>query len=37
MKTEPEINELKQKIFEKLEPSGWGTVFKSYIFRYLKK
>ena len=32
MKTESEINELKQKIFEKLEPSGWGKVFKSYIF-----
>lgn len=26
------IDEYKQKIFEKLEPSGWGKVFKSYIF-----
>jgi uracil-DNA glycosylase len=25
-------NEYKQKIFDKLEPSGWGTVFKQYIF-----
>jgi uracil-DNA glycosylase len=32
MKIELEIDSFKQKIFEKLEPSGWGTVFKSYIF-----
>ena len=32
MKIELEIDSLKQKIFEKLQPSGWGTVFKSYIF-----
>jgi uracil-DNA glycosylase len=25
-------NEYKQKIFDKLEPSGWGNVFKQYIF-----
>jgi len=25
-------NEYKQKIFDKLETSGWGTVFKQYIF-----
>ena len=32
MKTETEINEIKQKMFAKLEPSGWGRVFKSFIF-----
>jgi uracil-DNA glycosylase len=32
MKIELEIDSFKQKIFEKLQPSGWGTVFKSYIF-----
>jgi uracil-DNA glycosylase len=26
------IDSYKQKIFEKLEPSGWGKVFKQYIF-----
>lgn len=26
------IDTYKQKIFEKLEPSGWGRVFKSFIF-----
>ena len=26
------ISEIKQKLFEKLEPSGWGRVFKSFIF-----
>jgi len=26
------INEIKQKLFEKLEPSGWGRIFKSFIF-----
>ena len=32
MKTESEIDEIKQKLFAKLEPSGWGRVFKSFIF-----
>lgn len=32
MKTEPEIDEIKQKMFEKLKPSGWDKFFKSYIF-----
>ena len=32
MKTQPEIEEIKQKLFDKLEPSGWGRVFKSFIF-----
>ena len=32
MKIESEIDSFKQKIFEKLQPSGWGAVFKSYIF-----
>jgi uracil-DNA glycosylase len=32
MKTETEINEIKQKMFAKLESSGWDKVFKSFIF-----
>ena len=32
MKLETEIDEIKQKLFDKLEPSGWGKVFKSFIF-----
>jgi uracil-DNA glycosylase len=32
MKTELEIDEIKQKLFDKLEPNGWGRVFKSFIF-----
>jgi uracil-DNA glycosylase len=32
MKTESEIDEIKQKMFAKLEPSGWGRIFKSFIF-----
>jgi len=32
MKTENEIDEIKQKLFDKLEPSGWGGIFKSFIF-----
>jgi uracil-DNA glycosylase len=32
MKTETEIDEIKQKMFAKLEPSGWNKVFKSFIF-----
>lgn len=32
MKIEPEIEEIKQKMFDKLEPSGWGRIFKSFIF-----
>ena len=27
-----EIDEIKQKLFDKLEPSGWGRIFKSFIF-----
>ena len=27
-----ETEQIKQKIFDKLEPSGWGKVFKSFIF-----
>jgi uracil-DNA glycosylase len=26
------LNEIKQKMFDKLEPSGWGRIFKSFIF-----
>jgi uracil-DNA glycosylase len=26
------LEEIKQKMFDKLEPSGWGRVFKSFIF-----
>ena len=32
MKVELEIEEIKQKMFNKLEPSGWGRIFKSFIF-----
>jgi len=32
MKTESEIDEIKQKMFAKLEPSGWSRIFKSFIF-----
>lgn len=32
MKVEPDIEEIKQKLFEKLEPSGWGRILKSFIF-----
>lgn len=27
-----DLEEIKQKMFTKLEPSGWGRVFKSFIF-----
>lgn len=27
-----ELQEIKQKMFDKLEPNGWGRVFKSFIF-----
>ena len=27
-----ETEQIKQKMFDKLEPSGWGKVFKSFIF-----
>jgi len=27
-----ELEEIKQKMFEKLKPSGWDRVFKSFIF-----
>ena len=26
------LNEIKQKMFDKLEPNGWGRIFKSFIF-----
>lgn len=26
------LKEIKQKMFDKLEPSGWGRIFKSFIF-----
>jgi len=26
------LNEIKQKMFDKLEPSGWSRIFKSFIF-----
>ena len=32
MKIEPEIDNIKQKMFEKLEANGWGRVLKSFIF-----
>lgn len=32
MKIKPEIDEIKQKLFNQLEPSGWGRIFKSFIF-----
>ena len=32
MKVELEIDEIKQKLFNQLEPSGWGRIFKSFIF-----
>jgi uracil-DNA glycosylase len=32
MKIELEIDSIKQKMFEKLQPSGWDKFFKSYIF-----
>ena len=32
MKKETEIDEIKQKMFAKLEPNGWDKVFKSFIF-----
>jgi uracil-DNA glycosylase len=32
MKQKLDIEEIKQKLFERLEPSGWGTVLKPFIF-----
>ncbi len=32
MKTESEIDEIKQKLFDKLKPSGWDRILKSFIF-----
>lgn len=32
MKEKLNIEDIKQKMFDKLEPSGWGKVFKSFIF-----
>jgi uracil-DNA glycosylase len=31
-KQKMDLQEIKQKMFTKLEPSGWGRVFKSFIF-----
>lgn len=32
MKEKLDVENIKQKLFEKLEPSGWGRVLKSFIF-----
>lgn len=32
MKQKLDLEEIKQKMFERLEPSGWGRVLKSFIF-----
>jgi uracil-DNA glycosylase len=32
MQQKLDISEIKQKMFEKLEPSGWGRIFKPFIF-----
>jgi uracil-DNA glycosylase len=32
MKQNLDLDEIKQKMFEMLEPSGWGRVFKHFIF-----
>jgi uracil-DNA glycosylase len=32
MKQILDLDEIKQKMFERLEPSGWANVFKSFIF-----
>jgi uracil-DNA glycosylase len=32
MKIEPEIEEIKQKLFKKLEVNGWDRILKSFIF-----
>ena len=32
MQQKIDIENIKQKIFEKLEPSGWGKIFKSFIY-----
>ena len=32
MKQKLDLEEIKQKMFEKLEPSGWGRVLKPFIF-----
>lgn len=32
METELEVINIKQKLFERLKPSGWDVFFKSYIF-----
>jgi hypothetical protein len=32
MKQILDLDEIKQKMFEKLEPSGWANIFKSFIF-----
>ena len=32
MKIELEVDNIKQKLFERLQPSGWGVFFKPYIF-----
>lgn len=32
MKQILDLDEIKQKMFERLEPSGWGNVLKHFIF-----
>ena len=32
MKIELEIDNIKQKLFDRLKPSGWDVFFKHYIF-----
>jgi uracil-DNA glycosylase len=32
MKQKLDIEEIKQKMFDKLQPSGWGKVLKPFIF-----
>jgi len=34
MKQNFDVEEIKQKMFEKLKPSGWDRVFKSFIFSF---
>jgi uracil-DNA glycosylase len=34
MKQNFDVEEIKQKMFEKLEPSGWGKVLKPFIFSF---
>lgn len=32
MKQKLNLEEIKEKLYKKLEPSGWGRVLKSFIF-----